>query len=464
MHSAMNAVRRSRSSSVRASYANSMTHPPALPSPSGSRARRTVRGAASPDKDYLLASTLAALACAAGAGPRALGRRRRAGAGAGMAAPVTPERLGCYHVPFAPPSWLASPPRAAPGWEASASWLASLPGAAQEWEAGLVTQEVQTVRGPVSITALGRVFMHEHVFLLNEEIRQNYESDWDEEQQVAAAAAKLSALERRGVATIVDPTVVGLGRNIPRIQRVAASTGINIIVATGLYTYNDVPFYFRYRSPHSGTGGADPMTDLFVADLTEGIAGTGVRAASLKCCIDDEGLSAGVERVMRAVARAHVITGAPVMVHTHPATQSGLEALRVLTEEGADPSRVIMAHSGDTGDLDYLMRLADAGCLLGMDRFGLDIVLPFEERVATVAALAARGYADRMVLAHDVACHIDWFPAGLIDVFAPNWHLEHLLDDVLPALREQGVTDEQIDTMLVDNPRRYFAPRISTAG
>src|SRR5487761_1518612 len=412
MHSAMNAVRRSRSSSVRASYANSMTHPPALPSPSGSRARRTVRGAASPDKDYLLASTLAALACAAGAGPRALGRRRRAGAGAGMAAPVTPERLGCYHVPFAPPSWLASPP-----------------GAAQEWEAGLVTQEVQTVRGPVSITALGRVFMHEHVFLLNEEIRQNYESDWDEEQQVAAAAAKLSALERRGVATIVDPTVVGLGRNIPRIQRVAASTGINIIVATGLYTYNDVPFYFRYRSPHSGTGGADPMTDLFVADLTEGIAGTGVRAAFLKCCIDDEGLTAGVERVMRAVARAHVITGAPVMVHTHPATQSGLEALRVLTEEGADPSRVIMAHSGDTGDLDYLMRLADAGCLLGMDRFGLDIVLPFEERVATVAALAARGYADRMV-------------------FAPNWHLEHLLDDVLPALREQGVTDEQIDTML----------------
>jgi phosphotriesterase-related protein len=154
-----------------------------------------------------------------------------------------------------------------------------------------------------------------------------------------------------------------------------------------------------------------------------------------------------------------VITGAPVMVHTHPASQSGLVALRVLTEEGADLSRVLLAHCGDTVDLEYLTRLAGAGCLLGMDRFGLDILLPFEQRVATVAALAARGYAGAMVLAHDVSCHIDWFPAGLIPALAPNWHLSHLLDDVLPALRDQGVSDEQIGAMLVANPRRFFTPR-----
>src|SRR5437764_11605502 len=164
---------------------------------------------------------------------------------------------------------------------------------------------VPTVRGPVPVTELGRVFMHEHVFVLNEEIRQNYGTGWDEEQQVAAAAAKLSALQRRGVATIADPTVVGIGRNIPRIQRVAARTGLNIIVATGLYTHNDLPLYFRYRAPDSGAGGLDPMTEMFAADITAGIAGTGVRAAFLKCCIDEEGLTAGVERVMRAVARAH---------------------------------------------------------------------------------------------------------------------------------------------------------------
>jgi phosphotriesterase-related protein len=317
---------------------------------------------------------------------------------------------------------------------------------------------VQTVRGPVALAELGRVFMHEHVFVLNEEIRQNYPAGWDEDQQVAEAAAKLTALAGRGVTTIADPTVLGLGRNIPRIQRIAAQTPINIIVAAGLYTYNDLPLYFRYRGPDSGEGGLDPMTELFAADITEGIAGTGVKAAFLKCAIEDEGLTPGVERVLRAVARAHLLTGAPVMVHTHPASQSGLAALRVLTEEGADPTRVLMAHSGDCADLDYLARLADAGCLLGMDRFGLDILLPFEQRVATVAALAGRGYAGNMVLSHDASCHIDWFPPGLIPVFAPNWHFTHLLDDVLPALRRRDVTGEQIDAMLVANPRRYFTP------
>ena len=317
---------------------------------------------------------------------------------------------------------------------------------------------METVRGPVALAELGWVLMHEHVFVLNEEIRQNYDAGWDEDQRVADAAAKLTALTERGITAIADPTVIGLGRNIPRIQRIAAQTPMNIIVATGLYTYNDVPLYFRYRTPAGGAGGVDPMTEMFAADVTEGIAGTGVKAAFLKCAIEDEGLTPGVERVLRAVARAHLLTGAPVMVHTHPASQSGLAALRLLTQEGADPSRVLMAHSGDTTDLDYLARLADAGCLLGMDRFGLDILLPLEQRVATVAALAGRGYAGSMVLSHDASCHIDWLPPGMIPAFAPNWHFTHLLDDVLPALREQGVTGEQVDAMLAGNPRRYFTP------
>jgi phosphotriesterase-related protein len=326
------------------------------------------------------------------------------------------------------------------------------------WQADRMAdnQTVQTVRGPVNLSELGRVLVHEHVFVLNEEIRQNYEAGWDEEEQVAGAVAKLSALAGRGIATIADPTVVGIGRNIPRVQRIAAQTSINIVVATGLYTYNDVPLYFRYRTSDSGTNGQDPMTDLFVADLTEGIAGTGVRAAFLKCCIEDEGLRPGVERVLRAVARAHVLTGAPVMVHTHPASRSGLVALRVLGEEGVDPARVQLAHCGDSDDVDHLAELADTGCLLGMDRFGLDILLPFEQRVATVAALAGRGYAGSMVLSHDASCHIDWFPPELPPVLAPNWHFTHLLDDVLPALRERGVSEDQIETMLVANPRRFF--------
>jgi phosphotriesterase-related protein len=314
--------------------------------------------------------------------------------------------------------------------------------------------QVETVRGPVDVDSLGRTFMHEHVFVLNEEVRRNYPADWGEDDRVDDALSKLNALAARGCQTIVDPTVLGLGRDIHRILRVADGTDLNIIVATGLYTYNEVPLYFKFRTP--GADGVDPMTQLFVADITSGIAGTSAKAAFLKCAIDDQGLTPGVERVMRAVGRAHAETGAPVTVHTHPHSGTGRDAVRVLREEGADLTKVVLGHSGDSTDLDYLTEVADAGCLLGMDRFGLDVITPFDDRVDTVAAMCSRGYAGSMVLSHDAACYIDWFPPGVVPLFAPAWHFEHLFDDVLPALLSRGVTEAQIETMLVDNPRRYF--------
>jgi phosphotriesterase-related protein len=107
------------------------------------------------------------------------------------------------------------------------------------------------------------------------------------------------------------------------------------------------------------------------------------------------------------------------------------------------------------------VELADAGVLLGMDRFGLDVFNPGTERVKTIAALASRGYAPSMVLAHDANCFIDYW-GGAHDaarpVALPNRHYEHISDDVLPALLDVGVTQKQIDTMLVENPVRYFTP------
>ncbi len=318
--------------------------------------------------------------------------------------------------------------------------------------------QVETVRGPVDADSLGVTLMHEHVFILNAEIRENYPSEypagWDEDAQVDDAIIKLTALADRGCRTIVDPTVLGLGRDLHRVKRVAGGTELNIIVATGLYTYNEVPFYFSYRLPRPG--GADPMTDLFVRDITTGIADTGVKAAFLKCAVDEPGLTPGVERVLRAVCRAHAETGAPITVHTHARSGTGREVVRVLKEESADLSKVVLGHSGDTTDLDYLSELADSGCLLGMDRFGINLITSFEDRVATVAGMCARGYADSMVLSHDAACYIDWFPPDSVARFAPDWHVQHLFDDVLPTLRERGVTEDQITAMLVTNPQRYF--------
>jgi phosphotriesterase-related protein len=319
---------------------------------------------------------------------------------------------------------------------------------------------VQTVTGPVATADLGQVLMHEHIFVLTPDIQQNYPEEWgSEEQRVADAVEKLQALAATGVQTIVDPTVVGLGRYIPRIQQIAEQVDLNIVVATGCYTYEDVPFFFHHRGPALnaalGTEVPDPMVDMFVRDVTEGIAGTGVKAAFLKCAIDAPGLTPGVERVMRAVAKAHQQTGVPITVHTHPGSKQGLTVQRVLGEEGVDPRRVVLGHSGDTTDVDHLCELADAGFVLGMDRFGINLETTFEARADTVVEMCRRGYAESMVLSQDASCYIDWVDPGVMAMLT-QWHYTHIHEEVLPYLREHGVTDDQIETMLVANPRRYF--------
>jgi phosphotriesterase-related protein len=178
----------------------------------------------------------------------------------------------------------------------------------------------------------------------------------------------------------------------------------------------------------------------------------------LKCAIEAAGLRPGVERTLRAVAQAHKATGTPITVHTAPAQHTGLEVQRVLAEEGADLTRVVIGHCGDSSDVDHLMRLADRGSLLGMDRFGVDFAMTTQQRVDTIAALVRRGYGDRLALSHD--CCIGWsdyFPR--FDDYRramPNHQLHHIHDDVLPMLREAGVTEAEIEAMFVANPRRLF--------
>jgi phosphotriesterase-related protein len=316
--------------------------------------------------------------------------------------------------------------------------------------------QVETVRGPIDTAQLGPTLMHEHVFVLNMEIEENFPEKWDEEERVADAIAKLNDLHSHGVRTIVDPTVIGLGRYIPRIQRVAAQTELNIVAATGVYTYNDVPFYFHFRGPGTVLDGPEPMVDMFVQDITEGIAGTNVKAAILKCATEEAGLTPGVERVLRATAQAHRRTGVPITTHTHAHTHRGRDQQRVFREEGVDLGRVIIGHSGDTTDLDYLEEMMRNGSYIGMDRFGIDSLLPFDARVDTVVELCKRGYAPQIVLSQDASCFIDWFDKETIEAVMPNWKYTHISEDVIPALLERGVPQGRVDEMMVGNPRRIF--------
>jgi len=319
---------------------------------------------------------------------------------------------------------------------------------------------VSTVRGSVDVASLGTTLMHEHIFVLNMEVMVNHPEIWDEDLRVDDAVQKLNELKAAGVDTIVDPTVIGLGRYIPRIQKVCAQTDINVVVATGLYTYNDLPFYFSLRGPGTLLNGPEPMLDMFVRDIEEGIAGTGVRAGILKCATDAHGMTPGCERVIRAVAQAHRRTGVPITTHTDVHNKSGLDQQRILREEGVDLSRVIIGHSGDSTDLDYLQQLVDNGSYIGMDRFGIDVYLPTEQRVDTIVELCRRGHANRMVLSHDASCWLDWVePVSeeLRQVMSPNWNYLHISRDVIPMLLERGVSQADVDQMMLHNPRDIFS-------
>lgn len=316
--------------------------------------------------------------------------------------------------------------------------------------------EVNTVRGRVDASSLGTTLMHEHVFVLSTEVAANWPTGWDRSTHVARAVERLRELADAGVDTIVDLTVVGLGRDLDLVQEVAEQVDLNIVVATGLYTYNDLPHYFDLRTAAFSPSGVDALEEFFLHDIEDGIAGSGVRPGILKCCTDRQGLTPGVQRVLRAVARVHRQSGLPISTHTHAASKRGLDQQRVFGEEGVDLSRVVIGHSGDSTDLDYLGEVVNAGSTLGMDRFGVDALCSTADRVDTVVSMCERGFVGQMVLSHDSACHFDWFDEDFMARSQPNWNFLHISHDVIPMLEERGVTDEQIRTMLVDNPRRIL--------
>ena len=313
------------------------------------------------------------------------------------------------------------------------------------------------MRGDVAVTELGFTLMHEHLVMIHPEIEANIPDIWDEDREVDRARAALAGLAGLGVRTLVDLTVYGLGRNIGRIQRIAAAGDVHVIVATGAYTMDELPRYFARRGPGTQNGGPDVLEETFVREITEGIAGTGVRAGILKCASDVRGLTPDVERALRATARAHRRTGVPISTHTSALDFGGLDQQRIFAAEGVDLSRVIIGHSGDSTDIGYLTSLMDAGSYVGLDRFGMDSRLPTAERCAVVAELVRRGYASRITLSHDASCFADSWDAEARRRTLPDWHFGFIPGTVIPRLAELGVSEAEVRQMMVTNPAEIFS-------
>lgn len=324
---------------------------------------------------------------------------------------------------------------------------------------------IESAKGLVETASLGRTLIHEHVFTVETEFAEYApELAWNgtREERIAEAIQKLTELKAQGIDTLVDMNVLGLGRSMPDIVAVAEHVDMNILLATGVYPQHGLPGPIQMRRPGLTSEGKldDVLANLFIRDITQGIAGTTVKAALIKGYTDKPGVTEVIDRCLRAVAFAHRETGVPINTHSDPSAEMGLEQLRVFADEGVDLSRVSIGHSGDTTDTAYLRKIMDQGAFVASDRFGVYFeTLPgLDARADVIAELCRDGYADRLMLGHDTHCYADYdFPGGVISrENLPHWVHTHLIEHVLPAFRERGVTDEQIDQMLVTNPRRYF--------
>jgi phosphotriesterase-related protein len=315
---------------------------------------------------------------------------------------------------------------------------------------------VQTVTGPCAPDDLGLTLMHEHLLV--------GWPGWEAEGPADRAARRehgrrcverMHELHALGVRTLLDPCPIDLGRDVELMAEVAAASGVRIVCATGLYKEDQgAAAYFKFRTTFGDA--AKEMTDVFVRELTEGIGETGVRAGVIKVATGAHRITPYEEAVLRAAARAQRATGAPITTHTDDGTM-GPQQLEIFASEGVPPHAIVVGHSCGSSDLGYHLRMLDRGAYLGFDRFGLEILHPDRERLAALIGLLGVGFERQIVLSHDtVWCwrgRAPTLPPGAM----PNWRPTYVLTDVVPRLRAAGVDEAKIRTMLVENPRRYFA-------
>jgi phosphotriesterase-related protein len=349
---------------------------------------------------------------------------------------------------------------------------------------GVHSGQVMTVLGPIPVEDLGLTLTHEHIMSdvgcngpepqvasrnhlfhralsieLLGEVRALPQSNRDNQRltDVDLMTAEVAKYAQWGGRSIVEVSLDGIGRDVVGLQQISRRTGINIIASAGYYIELSHPARLRTMS-------ADDIADEIVRDVVEGAQGTNIKAGSLGEIGIDVEFTAQEQKNLRAAAKASARTQVPLTIHTPGGSTKSHEYRRrildMVEEEGADIRHTIMEHVYiRPSDFDSQLEIAARGAFLGYDGISCDFNWGFRgsgpcdyELASDVKRLIDAGFIDRVLLSHDVHLKI------MLTAYGGNGY-SHILRYFLPRLREQGVTDEQIRTILVDNPRRYFSSR-----
>lgn len=318
---------------------------------------------------------------------------------------------------------------------------------------------VQTVRGPIDAGALGFTLPHEHICVASAGLWHVWpELFGGRPAFIAKVVAKLQAAKAEGVDTIVDVTPDDIGRDVRLLEEVSRKSGVHIVACTGHWLVPSLSMAART---------VEELTDFFTLEIRRGIAGTDIKPGVIKVATAQDGVTPFIERALRAAARTSKATGVPVTTHTSAPDRTGEKQADIFEAEGLDPSKVCLGHCDDTNDMGYLTGLLKRGYTLGMDHlpFGLEpgeasgpTILTWQQRGDCIKKLVDAGYTNKLFLSTDWYYGASFAPTGFMEAREktnPDGCLFNTRKTI-PYLKQIGVTEQQIRTITVDNPRRFF--------
>jgi predicted metal-dependent phosphotriesterase family hydrolase len=307
---------------------------------------------------------------------------------------------------------------------------------------------VMTVLGPIAPASLGTTLHHEHVVCRPLDVGTD-----DPDLMLDDPALSLAEVEnasRVGLRAIVDMSPVDYGRNEGDLLWIAERTSVHVIAITGHHKH-------KHAAPYVGDETIDEIAARNIRELTEGIDGTGVRAGAIKAGTSLNEITPVEERVLRAAARAHLVTGAPISTHTDRGTMA-LEQIAILRDEGVEPARVIVGHLDFALDERYLRRVLGTGAFASFDQISKSKYAPDESRAAMVKTLVDAGHANQLLLSGDLArkSYLVAYGGG------PGW--SYVVEQFPRLLMETGLDGPTVRALYVDNPARALSvrPRLNT--
>jgi phosphotriesterase-related protein len=313
---------------------------------------------------------------------------------------------------------------------------------------------INTVTGSIDSSDLGMTFLHEHICSTSPGFWQAWpELFGGREPFIERASEALRELKATGGGTFVDVSTMDLGRDVRMLRDISEKSGMPIVACTGHWLDGS-------RSMQVRT--VEEIAEFFLHEINDGLEGTGIKPGIIKVATADSAeLSEFEEKILRAAARAHRESGLPITTHTGAKMEVGLRHATILEDEGVDPTRVHIGHSDDSDSFYYLTSLLDRGYWIGFDHLCWELFRKptFVQRVATTVELINRGYAGQLTLSHDYALAISLFStADQVEVFRPMNPdgLQFIFNRFIPALQEAGVTEETVQQIMVENPRKYF--------